>query len=94
MEEIYGSPRYSPWSSKLEERWSMHAQDLPQLDVGDSISMQDRHSNTLNRWACMGVIVEISDFDNYTIKLDGSRAVTRRNRRHMKKLCPDIIGDN
>lgn len=80
-------PRYS----KLKERWSTNARRLDPLTVGDRVSVQDRHGNTPNRWSRRGTVVEIGDFDDYTLRLDGSRATTRRNRRHLRKTKERVV---
>ena len=74
-------PRYSA----LEKRWRENTKKLRPLDIGDRVTVQDRHGNTPNRWSRCGTVVGIGDFDDYTLKLDGSRATTRRNRRHLRK---------
>ena len=40
------------------------------------------------RWAKSGTIVEVLPHDAYLVKVHGSRALTKRNRRFLRKITP------
>ena len=41
-----------------------------------------------NKWDKTGIVVEVRQFDQYVIRVDGSGRVTLRNRRHLRKYVP------
>ena len=43
---------------------------------------------THQKWDRPGVIVEVGDYRQYLVKMDGSGRISLRNRRHLKKLAP------
>ena len=62
-----------------------HARTLSPLQAGDAVAVQDLDGNSPRRWTKTGIVVESHPSDSYSVKLDGSRHVTRRNWQF---LCP------
>jgi hypothetical protein len=42
------------------------------------------------KWDKTGVVIEVKQFDQYIIKVDGSGIVTQRNRKFLRKFFPVI----
>ena len=63
-----------------------HTKELTPLKMGDLVSVQNQHGNTPLRWNNTGTVVEVGDFDKYTIKMDGSGRLTNRNRRALRPI--------
>ena len=62
------------------------------VNVGDSVRVQNQSGNHPNKWDKTGIVVEIGDNDKYIVRIDGSRRLTLRNRRYlrkMKQMLPD-----
>ena len=52
------------------------------------MSIQNQHGNDSRRWNKTGTIVEVKDFDQYMVKVDGSGRLTLRNRRFLRPISP------
>ena len=70
------------------EKLDRNCRVLPKLAVGDSVLVQNQVGNHPSRWDITGVVVEIRDHDQYTIRVDGSGRMTVRNRKFLKKITP------
>ena len=70
------------------ERWSEHTQCLPPLIVSDNVRIQNQIGHHPNRWDKTGTMIEVRQFDQYVIRLDGSRRVTLHNRKFLCKYIP------
>ena len=72
------------------EKWLQHgAKPLPPLQDGDTVAVQDlTNKGNPGRWTKSGVIVEVLPHDAYLVKVHGSRALTKRNRRFLRKITP------
>ena len=78
-------------NAKLQLEYDKHTRDLPQLQLGDYVVVQDMQSK---RWTRFGIVVEILPHRQYHIRMDGSGRVTLRNRRFLKKVIkcsPQVI---
>ena len=62
--------------------------ELGLLAIGDSVQVQNQVGNHPNKWYSTGVIAEVLPDRQYRVILDGSRRVTLRNRRFLKKILP------
>ena len=62
--------------------------ELEQLHVGDSVQIQNQSGHHPNKWFSTGVVSEVLPHRQYNIVVDGSRRVTLRNRRFLKKIEP------
>ncbi|XP_052791355.1 uncharacterized protein LOC128225477 [Mya arenaria] len=70
------------------ERLSEHTKRLPQLSVGDPVRIQNQVGQHPLKWDKTGVIIEVRQFDQYVVKVDGSGRVTLRNRKFLRKYIP------
>ena len=73
---------------KAAERWSEHTQRLPPLKVGDHVRIQNQVGPFPKKWDKTGKIIEIRQFDQYVVKVDGSGRVTLRNRKFLRQYTP------
>ena len=62
--------------------------ELASLVVGDNVQIQNQHGNRPKRWYTTGVVTEVLPNRKYTILKDGSRRITYRNRRFLRKISP------
>lgn len=74
--------------SREHEKWSLHTRQLPPLKVGDHVYLQNLVGNHPRRWDRTGVVVEVRQFHQYAIRVDGSGRVTLRNRQHLRRFRP------
>ena len=71
-----------------------HSSDLPPgksldpLSVGDPVQIQNQSGNRPNKWYNTGIVSECLPNRQYNIVVDGSRRVTLRNRRFLRKIAP------
>ena len=64
------------------KRYNEHTRALQPLAIGDKVAIQNQHGTNPLRWQKTGTIVATDTLNRqYEIKVDGSRWVTRRNRR-------------
>ena len=73
---------------RAHERLSEHTQGLPPLKVVDHVRVQNQMGNFPLKWDKTGIIVEVRQFDQYLVKIDGSNRVTLRNRKFLRKFLP------
>ena len=74
--------------SREHEKWDQHTRSLPQLHVGDHVYIQNLTGNHPKRWERTGVVVEVRQYHQYVVKIDGSGRLTLRNRQHLRKFTP------
>ena len=75
---------------KALERLSEHTRRLPPLKVGDKVRIQNQIGNYPLKWDKTGCIIEVKQFDQYVVRVDGSRRVTLRNRKFLRKYIPAL----
>ena len=75
-------------STKQREKWSAGAKELPPLLVGDWVFIQNQSGNYPRKWDKRGKVVEVKGFDQYRVMVEGSRRVTLRNRKYLRKFSP------
>ena len=73
---------------KLAERWTEHTKRLPPLKVGHYVRVQNQIGNHPPKWDNTGVVVEVRQYDQYVIRMDGSGRVTVRNRKFLQQYIP------
>ena len=73
-----------------EER-NLKSRCLPSLHVGDRCYIQNQTGSSPKRWDRSGTIVELHGHDSYTVKVDGTGRLTRRNRRYLRQFKPASI---
>ena len=70
------------------EAWSEHAKSLQPLKVGDRVYVQNQTGNHPRRWERTGIVVEVKEFDQYAVRVDGTGRVTLRNRKFLRSYQP------
>ena len=74
--------------TREQEKWNQHTRPLPSLKVGDNVYIQNLTGNHPKRWERTGRVVEVRQFHQYVVKVDGSGRLTLRNRQHLRKFTP------
>ena len=72
------------------EQLSKGSKSLPTLQPGDSVSIQNQTGNNPRQWSQTGVVIEVGPHHSYTISVDGSRTITKRNRQFLRKITPFV----
>ncbi|CAE1174083.1 unnamed protein product [Acanthosepion pharaonis] len=73
---------------RCAERLSEHTKRLPPLVVGDYVRIQNQVGPYARKWDKTGIVIEVRQFDQYVITVDGSRRVTLWNRKFLRKYVP------
>ncbi len=74
--------------SLAQDRWSEHTKALTPLKIGDRVRIQNQTGNYPNKWDRTGSVVEVKQYHQYQIRVDGSGRLTLRNRRYLRKFIP------
>ena len=74
-----------------QEKLSKGTRDLPPLSPGDHVFIQDQHGNTPKQWSKTGVVIEAGPYHSYHVSVDGSRTITKRNRKYLRKFTPTPV---
>ena len=75
---------------RICERLSEHTRHLPALIIGDCVMIQNQTGHYPNKWDNTGIVIEVRQFDQYVVRVDGSGRVTLRNRKFLRKYVPVI----
>ena len=75
---------------KFHEQLSEHTRHLPPLRVGDTVRIQNQVGPHPTKWDKTGLVVEVRQFDQYVVRVDGSGRVTLRNRKFLRKYLPAV----
>jgi hypothetical protein len=75
---------------KMAERLTEHTRHLPALVVGDQVRVQNQTGPHPTKWDKTGIIIEVRQFDQYVVRVDGSGRVTLRHRKFLRKYIPVI----
>ena len=67
-------------------RLAIGTKKLPPLSVGDKVLVQNQTGRAPNKWDKSGVILECKPHDQVNVRMDGSRRVSLRNRRFVRKI--------
>ena len=62
--------------------------ELAPLELGDSVQIQNQTGNHPGKWNNTGIISGVLPNRQYQVITDGSRRVTLRNRRFLKRISP------
>jgi hypothetical protein len=76
---------------KQSERLSEHTKRLPPLAIGNCVRIQNQIGHYPLKWDKTGVIIEVHQFDQYAVKVDGSGRVTLRNRKFLRKFLRKYV---
>ena len=82
--EIALAKRYA----RQEEVWSEHTKDLPELQIGAQVRVQNQSGNKPKRWDRTGLVVDVLPHQQYKVRMDGSGDVSLRNRRFLRQITP------
>ena len=75
---------------RAHERLSEHTRVLPPLAIGNYVRMQNLVGPYPTKWDRTGIVVEVRQFDQYVVRVDGSGRVTLRNRKHLRQYTPHV----
>ena len=75
-------------ASRDQERWSTTTRSLAELPLGTHVAIQNQLGNHPKKWDKRGVIVEVLPFQQYKVRVDGSRRLTLRNRKFLRPFTP------
>ena len=70
------------------EQLAVGSKHLPPLATGDNVAVQNQTGKSPRAWDKTGKVLEVLDYNSYLVKIDGSRHVTKRNRRFLRKIIP------
>ena len=70
------------------EKWSMYTRSLPDLHVGDQVYIKDLVGTHRRRCERTGTVVEVKQFHQYVVKIDGSGHLKLRNRQCLRRFTP------
>ena len=73
---------------KAIESYDEHSKDLPELEEGDYVAVQNGKGSHPKRWDKTGRIMHKFPFRQYNVKIDGSNRLTLRNRKFLRKIDP------
>ena len=75
---------------KISDKLTEHTRHLPPLKIGDTVRLQNQSGPYPKRWDKTGIVIEVRQFDQYVIKVDGSNYATLRNRQFLRKYVPIV----
>ena len=79
----------APRGAKLHDRLKQGTKELPPLQIGDHVMIQNQLGNKPKRWDKRGVVVQADPKTRqYKVMTFGSRRLTLRNRRFLRKYTP------
>merc|ERR1711867_244934 len=77
--------------STMAERLERNTRKLQGLPYGTEVAIQDPGTGgKAGRWTKSGTVVESLPNDSYLVRVHGSRALTQRNRIHIRKILPMV----
>ena len=60
--------------------------------MGTAVDIQNQVGNHKRRWDKRGVVVQVKGHDQYEVRVDGSRQLTKRNRKFLRPFKPVTPG--
>ena len=77
--------------STMAERLESSTRKLKPLPYGTEVVVQDPSlGGKAGRWTKSGTIIECLPNESYLVRVHGSRALTKRNRIHIRKILPMV----
>ena len=70
------------------EYWSEHTKKLRPLEVGNYVRLQNQTGPHPKKWDKTGRVIEVRQYDQYVVRVDGSGRKTLRNRKFLRKYTP------
>ncbi len=71
-----------------QEKWSEHTKPLQPLRIGDTVRIQNQVGQHPTKWDRTGTVIEVRQFHQYIVRVDGSGRQTLRNRKFLRKYTP------
>ena len=71
-----------------QEKWSERTKSLTPLIISDRVRIQNQTGRHPNKWDRTGIVIEVRQFHQYLIRIDGSGNQTLRNRKFLRKYIP------
>ena len=71
------------------QRWERNTKEYSTLDIGTPVAIQNQTGKNPTKWDKTGVILENNPHSQVMVRVDGSRRITRRNRKFVKPLFKD-----
>ena len=65
-------------------------QAAPTLTCGDFVRIQNQIGHHPKKWDKTGTVIEVRQFNQYVVRVDGSGRVTLRNRKFLRKYAPVV----
>ncbi|KAK4303284.1 hypothetical protein Pmani_024669 [Petrolisthes manimaculis] len=75
---------------RIVEHLTEHTRTLPPLVVEDCVRIQNQTGPNPTKWDNTRIVIEVRQFDQYVVRVDGSGRVTLRNRKFLRKYLPVI----
>ena len=75
---------------KIAERLSLNTRRLPPLRVGNHVRIQNQIGSNPHKWDKTGLVIEVKQYDQYVVRVDGSGRVTLRNRKFLRTFTPVV----
>lgn len=70
------------------ERWTEHSRTLPPLRIGDHVRVQNQTGHHPTKWDRTATVIEVKQYHQYTVRMDGSGRLSLCNRRFLRKYTP------
>ena len=71
---------------KMSESYDKGSRALPTLAVGDCVRVQNQTTTRTTKWDKTVVVTKLLGNRQYEVMMDGSRHITMRNRRHLRRI--------
>ena len=71
-----------------QDKWSEHTKALSPLKIANRMRIQNQTGLHPTKWDHTGVVIEVRQFHQYIIRMDGSGRHTLRNRKFLRKYIP------
>ena len=78
--------RAKEWTNHVTMRPEKKAKILSPLSVGDRVSIQNQSGNKPKKWSNTGHVVQVLPNRKYLIMIGGSKRLTTRNRKFLRKI--------
>ncbi|KAK4325213.1 hypothetical protein Pmani_004173 [Petrolisthes manimaculis] len=75
---------------RIAERLTERTHTLSQHVVGDCVCIQNQTGPNPTKWDKTEIVIEVRQFDQYIVRVDGLGCVTLRNRKFLHKYMPVI----
>ena len=73
---------------KAAEHWSGHTERFTPFTVGDHMCLQNQTGPHQSKWDKTGLVIEVRQFNQYVVRVDGSGWMTLCNREFLRKYLP------